>query len=81
MAKSKGNRASINLKCTICSNSKLSKPVPLSIQSNLSLSIPKRKSSMNIYRTTKSRQNNKERLELKKFCRICNTHRIYIESK
>nr|YP_010185271.1 ribosomal protein L33 [Ishige okamurae]QVJ99615.1 ribosomal protein L33 [Ishige okamurae]WAM64048.1 50S ribosomal protein L33 [Ishige okamurae] len=65
MAKNKGSRIGISLKCTEC-ESKQGKS---------------RTMQKNIYRTTKNRQNNSDRLELRKYCKFCDKHSIYREIK
>ena len=82
MAKGKGNRISINLKCIICNNRNDEIDMLASLsQTNLSSSTFKRRNKKSVYRSTKNRQNTKERLELRKFCRVCNSHCTHIESK
>nr|YP_011007024.1 50S ribosomal protein L33 [Phaeostrophion irregulare]WAM64311.1 50S ribosomal protein L33 [Phaeostrophion irregulare] len=65
MAKNKGTRIIINLKCTVC--------IPL-------VSKHKNRKKVN-YTTTKNRRNTPNRLELKKFCPNCNTHTLQKELK
>lgn len=82
MAKSKGSRIGISLKCTICENQ--IKNNQILKYKNLKKDTPlekKKTIKQNSYRTTKNRKNNPSRLELKKFCRICNSHSIYKEIK
>ena len=82
MAKSKGSRTGINLKCTVCSNREIkNKPFSSSNQINLDSLTTRRRNKKSVYRSSKNRQNTSERLELRKFCRICNSHSIYKESK
>ncbi|CAM9098728.1 unnamed protein product [Choristocarpus tenellus] len=69
MAKSKNVRIIINMKCTNCKK----------INHN-NLTITKISKSTQ-YTTTKNRQNNPERLKLKKFCAHCNSHTLYQEIK
>jgi large subunit ribosomal protein L33 len=33
------------------------------------------------YHTTKNKQNNPERIELKKYCKFCRTHTVHKETK
>lgn len=40
-----------------------------------------RKKKQSIYTTTKNRRNTPERIELKKFCRNCNSHTLHREIK
>ena len=75
MAKSKGSRVGINLKCTSC-ESQTSRLINHNYDS-----VSRTKKTNIIYRTTKNRKNNPNRLELKKFCRICNKHSLYKETK
>jgi len=41
----------------------------------------KRSAGVSRYTTKKNKKNNPERLEIKKFCRYCNTHTIHKELK
>lgn len=69
MAKNKGTRILVTLKCIECKDS-------------VSLSQNNTKNRKKItYSTTKNRRNTPERLELKKFCPNCNTHTIHREIK
>nr|YP_011005618.1 50S ribosomal protein L33 [Cutleria multifida]WAM62622.1 50S ribosomal protein L33 [Cutleria multifida] len=63
MAKNKGTRIIITLRCTECQKTNSNKVTSTT------------KSSKKIdYTTTKNRRNTPNRLELKKFCPNCNTH-------
>ena len=74
MAKNKGSRIIITLRCTNCKTPS-NKNGKTEISGN-------RKSSRKIdYTTTKNRRNTPERLELKKFCPNCNAHTIQREIK
>lgn len=69
MAKNKGARILITLKCTECND----------IGNNSQTNIRSRKKVS--YTTTKNRRNTPNRLELKKFCPKCNLHTIQKEIK
>nr|YP_010411806.1 ribosomal protein L33 [Sargassum siliquastrum]YP_010485350.1 50S ribosomal protein L33 [Sargassum macrocarpum]YP_010485489.1 50S ribosomal protein L33 [Sargassum serratifolium]URP30900.1 ribosomal protein L33 [Sargassum siliquastrum]UVW81283.1 50S ribosomal protein L33 [Sargassum macrocarpum]UVW81422.1 50S ribosomal protein L33 [Sargassum serratifolium] len=79
MAKNKGTRIIITLRCTTCKsigkNNEEKKIIGSKI-SNVRLSTKK----LN-YTTTKNRRNTPDRLELKKFCPNCNNHTIHKEIK
>jgi large subunit ribosomal protein L33 len=65
MGKSKGARITITLECT-CRN------IPNS---------DKRSNGIFRYTSSKNRRNTPNRIELKKFCRRCNSHTIFKEIK
>lgn len=69
MAKNKGTRILVTLKCVECKDSV-----------NLKQNNTKNRKKIT-YTTTKNRRNTPERLELKKFCPNCNTHTIQREIK
>nr|YP_011007613.1 50S ribosomal protein L33 [Syringoderma abyssicola]WAM65042.1 50S ribosomal protein L33 [Syringoderma abyssicola] len=70
MAKNKGARIIINLKCTECE------------KTSNNNNIDEKKSSKKItYTTTKNRRNTPGRINLKKFCPNCNSHTIQKEIK
>nr|YP_010471241.1 50S ribosomal protein L33 [Sargassum confusum]UVF63199.1 50S ribosomal protein L33 [Sargassum confusum] len=79
MAKNKGTRIIVTLRCTTCKsigkNNEEKKIINNKI-SNVRLSTKK----LN-YTTTKNRRNTPDRLELKKFCPNCNNHTIHKEIK
>nr|YP_009330553.1 ribosomal protein L33 [Coccophora langsdorfii]ANS72325.1 ribosomal protein L33 [Coccophora langsdorfii] len=79
MAKNKGTRIIITLRCTTCksigSNNERRKIIGTKI-SNTRINTKK----LN-YTTTKNRRNTPDRLELKKFCPKCNTHTTQKEIK
>nr|YP_009828283.1 ribosomal protein L33 [Sargassum fusiforme]QHN51250.1 ribsomal protein L33 [Sargassum fusiforme]QJC13500.1 ribosomal protein L33 [Sargassum fusiforme] len=79
MAKNKGTRIIITLRCTTCKsigkNNEENKIIGNKIP-NVRLSTKK----LN-YTTTKNRRNTPDRLELKKFCPNCNNHTIHKEIK
>nr|YP_009227360.1 ribosomal protein L33 [Sargassum thunbergii]QNO36029.1 ribsomal protein L33 [Sargassum hemiphyllum var. chinense]QXI87523.1 ribosomal protein L33 [Sargassum muticum]UEP18017.1 ribosomal protein L33 [Sargassum kjellmanianum]UVW81561.1 50S ribosomal protein L33 [Sargassum siliquastrum]AMB49110.1 ribosomal protein L33 [Sargassum thunbergii] len=79
MAKNKGTRIIVTLRCTTCKsigkNNEEKKIISNKI-SNVRLSTKK----LN-YTTTKNRRNTPDRLELKKFCPNCNNHTIHKEIK
>ena len=65
MAKNKGARITITLRCTECNN------LPNKIRASKKVD----------YTTKKNRRNTPERLERKKFCPQCNSHTIHKEIK
>nr|WRW10657.1 50S ribosomal protein L33 [Ascoseira mirabilis] len=65
MAKNKGTRIIITLRCTECKN--------IDFRSKKNEREKKKKKKID-YTTMKNRRNNPERLELKKFCPNCNSH-------
>ena len=65
MAKNKGARIVITLECS-CRNSPINN---------------RRKNGIFRYTTSKNRRNNINRLELRKFCPICNHHTNFKEIK
>lgn len=65
MGKSKGARITITLECD-CRN------LP---------NKEKRTKGISRYTTSKNRRNTPNRIELKKFCKYCNTHAVYKEIK
>lgn len=67
MAKNKGARIIITLRCIDCKN--------------LSNGDQKRKSKKFDYTTTKNRRNTPDRLVLKKYCPTCNVHSLQKEIK
>lgn len=70
MAKNKGARIIITLRCVNCKKNEQGQ-----ISSN-------QKSSRKIdYTTTKNRRNTPDRLELKKYCPNCNMHTLHREIK
>ncbi|CAM9095859.1 unnamed protein product [Sphacelaria rigidula] len=69
MAKNKGTRILVTLKCMECKDSV-----------NLRQNNTKNRKKIT-YSTTKNRRNTPERLELKKFCPNCNSHTIQKEIK
>jgi len=69
MAKNKGTRILVTLKCIECKDSV-----------NLKQNNTKNRKKIT-YTTTKNRRNTPERLELKKFCPNCNRHTIQREIK
>lgn len=74
MAKNKGARIIITLRCTNCKKTS-NKNGKTGISGN-------QKNSRKIdYTTTKNRRNTPDRLELKKFCPNCNSHTIQREIK
>lgn len=69
MAKNKGARIIITLRCTNCKTTTKDQG-------------GKQRSSRKIdYTTTKNRRNTPDRLELKKFCPNCNSHTLQREIK
>lgn len=71
MAKNKGARIIITLRCVDC---KKTSNDSRKIQSSSDI-LGKRKKSKKIdYTTTKNRRNTPDRLELKKYCPNCNLH-------
>lgn len=71
MAKNKGARIIITLRCTECKKT-----------SNGSLEGEKQRNSRKIdYTTTKNRRNTPDRLVLKKYCPNCNRHTYQKEIK
>ncbi|CAM9092910.1 unnamed protein product [Discosporangium mesarthrocarpum] len=72
MAKNKGTRIIVTLECTKCE--------PRSTPKKIYLKLGKMPKKMH-YTTTKNRRNTPDRLELKKFCPVCNTHTLYKEIK
>nr|YP_011004910.1 50S ribosomal protein L33 [Agarum clathratum]WAM61773.1 50S ribosomal protein L33 [Agarum clathratum] len=72
MAKNKGARIIITLRCTNC---KKTSNTNGKTDSNSSQGVTAKKSQKKIdYTTTKNRRNTPDRLELKKFCPNCNSH-------
>lgn len=69
MAKNKGARILITLKCVECKD----------IGNNIQINSRSRKKVS--YTTTKNRRNTPNRLELKKFCPNCNLHTLQKEIK
>nr|YP_006639072.1 50S ribosomal protein L33 [Saccharina japonica]AFC40126.1 50S ribosomal protein L33 [Saccharina japonica] len=67
MAKNKGARIIITLRCTNC------KKTPNTNNSNEGVTAKKSQKKID-YTTTKNRRNTPDRLELKKFCPNCNSH-------
>lgn len=65
MAKNKGARIIITLRCTNCKKT--------NSNSNQGATAKKNKKKID-YTTTKNRRNTPDRLELKKFCPNCNSH-------
>nr|YP_009628674.1 ribosomal protein L33 [Acrochaetium secundatum]QBX88457.1 ribosomal protein L33 [Acrochaetium secundatum] len=65
MGKSKGARIIITLECT-CKNLSNTK---------------KRSNGIFRYTSSKNRRNTPNRLELNKFCRLCNSHALFKEIK
>nr|QWK43680.1 ribosomal protein L33 [Desmarestia aculeata] len=76
MAKNKGVRIVITLRCTNCKKSAEKRE----LNSNQGLTDTKRKKKID-YTTTKNRRNTPDRLELKKFCPNCNSHTLQKEIK
>nr|YP_011006601.1 50S ribosomal protein L33 [Halosiphon tomentosus]WAM63746.1 50S ribosomal protein L33 [Halosiphon tomentosus] len=72
MAKNKGARIIITLRCTNCIKT-ASNNNKTEIASN-QMGQVKRSQKKIDYTTTKNRRNTPDRLELKKFCPNCNTH-------
>lgn len=71
MAKNKGARIIITLRCTNCKKaSNTNEKIKVSEDSQGK----QRRSKKIDYTTTKNRRNTPERLELKKFCPNCNSH-------
>lgn len=66
MAKNKGARTIITLEC-LCRN-----------ENN---SLNKRKDGIFRYTSCKNKRNTPERIELKKFCPLCNSHKLFKEIK
>lgn len=66
MAKNKGSRIIVNLECR-CNHT-------------ISLNKQRRKGLFR-YSTTKNRRNTPHRLEINKFCPICNCHKLFKEIK
>lgn len=79
MAKNKGVRIVITLRCTNCKKSVNSNQKG-DLNSNQALNEQKRKKKID-YTTTKNRRNTPDRLELKKFCPNCNSHTLQKEIK
>ena len=79
MAKNKGARIVITLRCTNCKNSGSSNE-KVELNSNEALNNKKRNKKID-YTTTKNRRNTPDRLELKKFCPKCNSHTLQKELK
>nr|YP_009393101.1 ribosomal protein L33 [Bostrychia moritziana]ARW61663.1 ribosomal protein L33 [Bostrychia moritziana] len=69
MGKSKGARINITLECECRNNQKNNK------------NINKRKSGIFRYTSTKNKKNTPNRIEIKKFCPNCNSHKIFKEIK
>lgn len=69
MAKNKGTRILVTLKCTECKD-----------LGNFKSNSTKNRNKIT-YSTTKNRRNTPERLELKKFCPNCNLHTNHKEIK
>nr|YP_009395175.1 ribosomal protein L33 [Bryothamnion seaforthii]ARW63943.1 ribosomal protein L33 [Bryothamnion seaforthii] len=69
MGKNKGSRITITLECE-CRNSQ-----------NVQKKIIKRKNGISRYTTSKNKRNTPSRLEIKKFCSNCNSHKIFKEIK
>nr|QXI87662.1 ribosomal protein L33 [Sargassum feldmannii] len=79
MAKNKGTRIIITLRCTTCKSIGKNNEEKKIIDSKISnVRVSTKKLS---YTTTKNRRNTPDRLELKKFCPNCNTHTIHKEIK
>ena len=79
MAKNKGTRIIITLRCTTCNSigkKHEQKKIIRNEIDNTRISTKKLD-----YTTTKNRRNTPNRLELKKFCPNCNTHTIQKEIK
>lgn len=73
MAKNKGARIIITLRCVDCKKTSTNgKSQPLG---------DKQRSRKIDYTTTKNRRNTPNRLELKKYCPHCNTHTLVKEIK
>lgn len=79
MAKNKGVRIVITLRCTNCKKSGNSNE-KRELNSNQVINERKRKKKID-YTTTKNRRNTPDRLELKKFCPNCNSHTLQKEIK
>nr|YP_011005749.1 50S ribosomal protein L33 [Cymathaere triplicata]WAM62753.1 50S ribosomal protein L33 [Cymathaere triplicata] len=72
MAKNKGARIIITLRCTNC---KKTPNTNGKTNTNPNQGVTGKKSQKKIdYTTTKNRRNTPDRLELKKFCPNCNSH-------
>nr|YP_009294228.1 ribosomal protein L33 [Palmaria palmata]YP_009739135.1 50S ribosomal protein L33 [Palmaria decipiens]AOM67668.1 ribosomal protein L33 [Palmaria palmata]QIC19574.1 50S ribosomal protein L33 [Palmaria decipiens]BBI37275.1 50S ribosomal protein L33 [Palmaria palmata] len=65
MGKSKGARITITLECECRNNPQADK----------------RSNGISRYTTSKNRRNTPSRIELKKFCRYCNSHTTFKEIK
>nr|QCI06454.1 ribosomal protein L33 [Dictyurus purpurascens] len=65
MAKSKGTRIIITLECSCKNNTNNNK----------------RKKGVFRYTTSKNKRNTPSRLEMKKFCPYCNSHKLFKEIK
>lgn len=75
MAKNKGARIIITLRCVGCKNAG-------NINSKTQITGDQKKRSREIdYTTTKNRRNTPDRLEIKKYCPNCNIHAPYKEIK
>nr|YP_010445160.1 ribosomal protein L33 [Macrocystis pyrifera]QWK42412.1 ribosomal protein L33 [Macrocystis pyrifera]UTJ90661.1 ribosomal protein L33 [Macrocystis pyrifera] len=79
MAKNKGARIIITLRCTNCKKI-VNTNGKANINSNQGATAKKSRKKID-YTTTKNRRNTPDRLELKKFCPYCNTHTYQKEVK
>jgi len=77
MGKNKGNRILVTLECIEC-RSYLSGS---DVKSHLIVARNKSSASVSRYFTQKNRRNNPDRLELKKYCIICNKSTRHKEIK
>jgi large subunit ribosomal protein L33 len=68
MSKNKEIRTIIVLECIDC-------------RQKINSNIKSGKTGVSRYFTTKNRRNNPERLQLKKYCRVCNKHNLHSEIK
>ena len=71
MAKNKGARVIVTLRCVECRDR----------SNNKDQKINKRSSRKVDYTTTKNRRNTPDRLEIKKYCPNCNLHTLHREVK
>ena len=75
MAKNKGARIIITLRCVECGNRLNNK------ETSSGQVITKKHSKKVDYTTTKNRRNTPDRLEIKKYCPNCNLHTLHREVK
>ena len=75
MAKNKGARIIITLRCVECGNRLNNK------ENSAGHVITKKYSKKVDYTTTKNRRNTPDRLEIKKYCPNCNLHTLHREVK